>query len=65
VDFLKEETARRNATADAGGDAQHWTWKQLAWVRCSIMLEEWVKEQKIRRTQEQQRQAAAPTEERD
>jgi hypothetical protein len=58
VEFLKEETERRNAAATTD-DGQPWTWKQLAWVRCSIMLEEWVREQKFRRSQEQSRQAAA------
>jgi hypothetical protein len=63
VDFLKEDAKRRNAIAAAGGDEQHWTWKQLAWVRCSIMLGEWVTEQKFRQSQEQERRKDAPADE--
>ena len=42
IDFLKEEAARRTAAGES------WKWRELAEVRCSVMLQEWVTDQRFR-----------------
>jgi hypothetical protein len=46
IAFLKEEAERRTSVSANG---EKWTWRDLAWVRCSIMLEDWVREQRAAR----------------
>jgi len=47
IKFLEEECERRNASA-----ATQWTWRELAWVRAQIMLEDWVEAERKRLAKE-------------